>query len=161
MGIFILVKTIGNLPVFAGSIYSILSSGKLEPGFLVESISIPILYFAVCVMIITKSDSIARRIVSDSDANISLNVDAGIIENVAFCSIGLIALTDAIPDLTQVLTTYILSRPFPYDNIVNSAYNQLAGILARLFIGLFLILRADGLVNLLEKIRLPREIKNS
>jgi hypothetical protein len=83
------------------------------------------------------------------------------LDYVAFCSIGLVALTDAIPKLTQALTTYILLGEFPNDSIMNGAYSQLAGIVAQLFIGLFLILQADGLVNLLEKIRLPREIKDS
>jgi hypothetical protein len=161
MGIFVLVRSIGNIPMFVGSISSVLGAGKLEPIFLAESISIPILYFAVCIILIVKSDLIANRLVPEADTDISLNMDAKIVQNIAFCSIGLVILTDAIPELTQILTTYIMSGRFPSDGLINSFYGQLAAIIVQLFIGLFLVLGSNGIVNLVEKIRLPREIKNA
>jgi hypothetical protein len=161
MGIFILVRSIGNLPVFLGSISSVLGADNLNPIFLAESISIPILYFTVCITLIVKSDSIANRLVPKADTDIPLNIHAKIVQNIAFCSIGLVVLTDAIPKLTQILTTYIMSGQFPNDGLMNGFYSQLAANIVQLFIGLFLVLGSNGIVNLVEKIRLPREIKNA
>jgi hypothetical protein len=162
MGIFLLVKTIGNLLIFLGSISSVFGADKLNPAYFAESVSIPILYLLACVMLIVRSDSIASRVVHDTDVNVSLNVDAKTIQNIVFCSIGLIALTNAIPKLAQVLTTYIMSKPFPNDGLINGAYtySQLVGTFVQIFIGLFLVLGADGMVNLIKKVRLPREVKN-
>ncbi|MBI4733961.1 MAG: hypothetical protein HY779_03975 [Rubrobacteridae bacterium] len=160
IGIFILVKSLGNLPLLLSPISVLFGAGEIDPAFLINfaaSLSIPILYLIVCTVLIVKSDSIANKLVPNSDSSILLNIDARDTQRIVFCAIGIIVLTDAIPKLAQVFTTFIMSGSFPHDGYMNSFYSQFVGSMVQMVIGLALILQADGFVKLLETIRLPRE----
>jgi hypothetical protein len=164
IGIFILVKYLGYLPMVLGAFNLISSTGPSRLTSLVGvaiSAGTPLLYLAVSVAIILKSDAIARRLVPDDQAAISTTVDAETIQVLAFCAIGLVTLINAIPKLAQVTTNYFILRHMAEQKISYTLYGSFIATAIQVIIGVVLFLQADGLVGLWKKLREAKGIQDS
>ena len=116
MGIFILVNYLKYLPMVLGAFAMISTQGPLRLENLVGiaiSAGTHLLYLVACLLIIIKSDAIAKRLVTDEQAMISTSMDADTMQTLAFFIVGLVLLTGAIPKLAQCATNYYMSREQP------------------------------------------------
>jgi uncharacterized membrane protein len=164
IGIFTLIKYLGYLPMVLSAFNLITSSGPSRLDTFVGiaiSAGTPLLYLIVSILIIVKSDAIAERIAQDEQVMIASGIDADTIQTLAFCILGLVLLTGAVPKLAQLGTNYFMLRRMPNRGVSYTLYGQLIGTVLQIIIGFFLFLQADGLTGLWKKLREAKGIQNS
>jgi membrane protein insertase Oxa1/YidC/SpoIIIJ len=164
IGIFILVKYLGYLPMVLGTFNLITSTGpsRLDTFIgIVISAGTPLLYLVASILIVIKSEAIARRVAPDEQMAPPTGIDADTIQTLAFCIVGLVFLTGALPRFAQFATNYFMVQRMPNQKIPYTLYGQLIGTMLQIVIGVVLFLQADGLTGLWKKLREAKGIQNS
>ncbi len=159
-GIYVLVRYLAYLPY----VLSPLTLTHTEDAFpwlwALMATAPSLLHFAVCVLIVVKSEGVASRLVPrDGEISIAVTWSKEDVLTVAFCCLGLMLLVSVIPQLVQTATTFVLearTERFGGFRYPISSWARLAGNLAQLAIGLALFLQAPGLATLWRRLQETR-----
>jgi hypothetical protein len=166
IGFFVLAKSLTYLPLVFGGVGMIASKGPSGLdlftflGFAISTMT-PFLHLVASIIIIWKSEAIARRIAPDEQVAISAGLDADTLQTLAFCIVGLVFLTGALPRFAQFATNYFMVQRMPNQKIPYTLYGQLISTMLQIVIGVVLFLQADGLTGLWKKLREAKGIQNS
>ena len=152
LGIYFLVKIIQYLPFLVSLVQELRSREEWAFSFvtLVQGGFVLVL-LAAAVILLKWSDSIAARLTKDYESEPTtmgrwLGKDE--LLEVAFCVVGVVIFAHALPRIPQLIIRGILREP-----IFPGPYGLIAALVAQLGIGLYLTLKAKGLVGLLRKLR--------
>ncbi|MDX9980250.1 MAG: hypothetical protein RBU25_09530 [Lentisphaeria bacterium] len=162
-GIFLLLRHLGLFFLILGQVNMISSTGF--SGFdnttsIAISVGAVLLYLLVCLLIIVKSDAIARRIAPDEQAMLAPGLDADTVQALAFCILGLVLLTGSIPKLAQSAVVYFMTECGQGQANSRGLCSQLVSTVIQFVIGLVLFLQADGLTGIWKKLRTAKGIQN-
>lgn len=169
MGTYILVQHIGLIAVVEGNIRRGIESrgGQMDLVSILMSLAIlgtPLL----SIVIIWKSNRIARWMVPEEQAAISTNANASSIQSIAFSAIGLLLAAQAIPGVASAAAQYLSYRHMAFQGqvpglgmIYHNLYVQLAATVTKFVMGVVLFLQADGLVKLWKRLRETKGVKSA
>jgi len=152
LGIYFLVKAIHFAPFLVTVIQGLQSEKeRVFLSFAIAQVGAVLVSFAAAVILLKWSGSIAGRLTKDYESEPTtmgrwLGKDE--LLEVAFCVVGVVILADALPRIPQLIIRGILREP-----IFPDPYGLIAALVAQLGIGLYLTLKAKGLVGLLRKLR--------
>jgi hypothetical protein len=124
------------------------------------SVGAALLYLLVCLVLVFKSDAIARRIAPDEQATLAPGLDTDTVQALAFCILGLVLLTKSIPELAQSTVAYFMIERAQDQAISRFLCGQLVSTVIQFVIGLVLFLQADGLAGIWKKLRTAKGIQN-
>ncbi len=162
IGIYILVERLDYLWMYAQIFYA--SRFGYPPGGETTVVRLLMLgtllvYFIVCILLIVKSDVIARWLVSESDnAEVTTGLDADTLQTIAFVTIGVVLLAAAIPRFVQFCASYLFLKSETGISYPN--YGQLVGPAVQAAIGAALFLGAEGLVRIWHRLRTTRTVED-
>ena len=141
------VSRFGDLPGWDTTVAKLLMLGTL------------LAYFLACILLIVKSDAIARWLVSEGDnAKVATGLDADTLQTIAFATIGVVLLAAAIPRFVQFGASYLFLKS--ETGISYPSYDQLVGPAVQAAIGAALFLGAEGLVGIWHRLRSTRTVEN-
>ena len=86
-------------------------------------------------------------------------LDADTIQALAFCILGLVLLTNSIPELAQSAVAYFMTECGQGQAISRVLCSQLVSTVIQFVIGLVLFLQADGLTGVWKKLRTAKGIQ--
>jgi len=162
-GIFLLIRHLRYLSM----VFSLSNAtGYNGPSCFVNTVGLAIsvgaglLYLLACLLLVFKSDAIARRLAPDEQAMLAPGVDADTIQTLAFCILGLILMTKSIPELAQSGVAYFMTECGLSQVHSRLLCSQLVATLIQFVIGLVLFLQADGLTGFWKKLRTAKGIQN-
>jgi len=160
-GIYILVRYLGHLPTILSPL-TVIELG--DPSSIdtniwgIAAVVPPLIYLAICILIVVKSKAIAAKLnKDDGEFNVGFSLSQDDVLTIAFCCIGLAVLVGAIPDLVKWGSNLTLDRIYAKElnnsRLYFRAYTGFAAILAQVLIGGALFLQARGLAGLWQKLR--------
>lgn len=160
MGIYIIASYIGYIPM------AILT--QLRIVYLQEPISLTnmifasvialstLLYLVCCILLIIYSNRVAGWIIYEDNAvELPESISKDDVMAIAFCCIGLLIMTHAIPKLLSMIHVVFLERTSEY-SVASMFWRSICRIIPPLIefiLGLLLFIRTKGLVKLWHKIR--------
>jgi len=120
-------------------------------------IVLPAIWIGFCIFIISKSDSIAKRLYrEDSDASQLSSLGFQEVQALGYNFIGLILLIQSFPQIVSLLTKIktqqiYISQYWTKEGFYMHALPRLLAFLTQFVLGLILFLKPKGLANLWKK----------
>jgi hypothetical protein len=163
LGIYAFIGALNSLPfVFMPAVTSMVnaSSGATPTdsatrlGAIINALPV-VLHILAGLFLWLGADNLARRMVKDADT-VAQSVIGQEVQIVAFSSLGLFTLLQAVPRVGQIVTNfYILSQQ---DALMRREFKGLTapdivGLLIQLALGLWLLFGTSGLVKMLQSFR--------
>ena len=156
IGIYIVVSFVGYLPI---------SLIALTTTYLKDStamscvfVLLTLLYLLFCILIIIYSNRVAGWIIhEDNTVELPDSISKDDVMAIAFCCMGLLIMTNAIPKLLSMIPQYIVVlgniSEYLYAGKFWQHITRLVAPLIQFILGLFLFIRTKGLVKLWHRIR--------
>lgn len=140
LAVYVLIQFVNIAPFYLSS-------------FFLRTISI-LLYILLFYFLWFRSDWIAKVIVQNDETLFEHAITANQLQSILFSAVGVLTLTTVIPQITQTISqTWIESSMLDSNQFKVRMIPQYIGMLIKLFIGLWLLFGAKGLMNLLKRIK--------
>ena len=115
---------------------------------------LPLAAMGFCILMIRMSDSIAHRLIAeDGEAKTGTAIDRDAVATIAFATVGLLLLCGGIQRLAGVCANYLIFYSAQQQGSVSMLHSGLVEAIVKFAVGLWLFLRADGLVGLWRTLR--------
>jgi hypothetical protein len=164
MGVYCLVQFAPSLIHVLGFLTTIRDSQQIwmKLANVGMMIVFPAIWIAFCILIIRKSDSIARRLYrEDSDASQLSGLGFQEVQTLGYNFIGVLLLVQSFPQIVSLLTTIktqqvYYSSSWTTEGFYLNTLPRLLSFLTQFILGLILFLKPKGLANLWKKAQVMR-----
>lgn len=159
MGIYCLVQFAPSLIYILGFITTIRDSQQIwmKLATVGTMIIFPAIWIGFCILIIRKSDSVAKRLYrEDSDASQLSSLGFQELQVLGYNFIGLLLLVQSFPQIVSLLTTIKTQQVYYSSSWTKQGFYlntlpRLLSFLTQFILGLILFLKPKGLANLWKK----------